>query len=111
MEDSLIKIGKRVREIRKAKGYSQTSLGEKCGFAFSYIGGIERAENNISIKSLEKIADALDVELYEFFLDHRDTKKLVNNRENLKDIIELLLTLDDKQLKKSIIILNTIFKP
>lgn len=111
MGDALSKVGKRIREIRKAKGYSQESLGEKCGFTFSYIGGIERAENNVSIRNLERIAEALEVELFEFFIDHKDTKRLASKTALAEDVINLLLTLDDKKLKKASSILNEIFKP
>lgn len=37
------------------KGLSQEQLGEICGFRFSYIGGVERGERNISLENIEKI--------------------------------------------------------
>ncbi|OMD80418.1 MULTISPECIES: helix-turn-helix domain-containing protein [Paenibacillus] len=110
MPDALNKVGKRIREIRKSRGLSQESLGERCGFTFSYIGGIERAENNVSIKNLEKIAHALNVEIYEFFVDHKAENQISKKLDEFDDVLDLLLSLDDKELKRARIILNEVFK-
>ncbi|CAM4470324.1 helix-turn-helix domain-containing protein [Paenibacillus typhae] len=110
MPDALNKIGKRIREIRKARGLSQEALGEKCGFTFSYIGGIERAENNVSIKNLEKIANALNVELYEFFIDLKAERQLSKKLDEFDDVLDMLLSLDSKELKRAKTILKEVFK-
>ena len=54
-------FGKRVQQIRKAKGFSQESLAEAADLHRTYIGSIERAEQNVSIDNIEKIAKALKV--------------------------------------------------
>ena len=61
----LIKFGKRVREERLKKGLSQEELAERTGVHRTYIGMIERAEKNITLANIEKIADALDTSLHE----------------------------------------------
>lgn len=63
----LIKFGERVREIRKEKGLSQEQLSFKAGLHRTYIGMIERAEKNITLVNIEKIANALDVSIYDLF--------------------------------------------
>jgi len=55
----LIQFGKRVREERDRKGYSQERLGELAKVHRTYIGMIERAEKNITLTNMEKIARAL----------------------------------------------------
>lgn len=55
----LIQFGKRVREERERKGYSQERLGELAKVHRTYIGMIERAEKNITLTNMEKIARAL----------------------------------------------------
>lgn len=55
----LIKFGKRVREERLKLGYSQEKLGERAKVHRTYIGMIERAEKNITLTNMEKIAKAL----------------------------------------------------
>lgn len=59
----LIKFGVRVREIRKEKGLSQEELAHKADLHRTYIGMIERAEKNITLINIEKIANALEVKI------------------------------------------------
>jgi transcriptional regulator with XRE-family HTH domain len=55
------KFGKRLREIRKTKGFSQESLGDEAGLHRTYIGSIERGEQNISLENIHKLAKALRI--------------------------------------------------
>lgn len=59
----LIKFGNRIREVRVQKGLSQEQLAFKAGLHRTYIGMIERAEKNITLLNIEKIAKALDIQL------------------------------------------------
>ncbi|RUS43553.1 helix-turn-helix domain-containing protein [Cohnella sp. AR92] len=67
MADILNLVGSKIRDYRKAKGLSQDQLAELCGFHFSYIGGVERGERNISLENLAKIAETLELEPKVFF--------------------------------------------
>lgn len=54
--------GKRIRELRKEKGLSQTELAELLGFkSGSAIGMIEREERELGIESLNKLAEIFSV--------------------------------------------------
>ena len=55
----LQQFGKRVREERLKKGISQERLGQLAKVHRTYIGMIERAEKNITLTNMEKIARAL----------------------------------------------------
>lgn len=57
----VLTLAKRVRELRDNKGISQERLGEIAGLHRTYIGMIERAEKNITLVNLDKIAKALGV--------------------------------------------------
>ncbi|HEY0323802.1 MAG TPA: helix-turn-helix transcriptional regulator [Pyrinomonadaceae bacterium] len=63
----LEKFGERVREERLNQGLSQEALAEKAGVHRTYIGMIERAEKNITLTNIEKIAKALDVDISSLF--------------------------------------------
>lgn len=63
----LIAFGEKVRELRKEKGLSQEDLSFKADLHRTYIGMIERAEKNITLINIEKIAKALNVEIKELF--------------------------------------------
>lgn len=52
-----------MRELRLKIGISQEKLAEAAGLHRTYIGGIERAERNVSIDNIEKIAVALGVDV------------------------------------------------
>lgn len=59
--DALISFGKRMRQLREARGLSQEAFAEKCGLHRTYVGGIERGERNVSLKNIVLVAKALDV--------------------------------------------------
>ena len=54
-------LGEKVRKARTKAGFTQEKLANKAGLHRTYIAGIETGRRNISVKSLEKIAKALDV--------------------------------------------------
>lgn len=66
-EPVLIRFGQRVQELRKAKQLSQEQLADIAGVHRTYIGMIERAEKNITLRNIAKIADALRIEIKELF--------------------------------------------
>lgn len=61
--------GTRIKEIRKQKGLTQKQLGELCGMYESQIRKYENGNANPKIETLQKIADALGVGVYEFLED------------------------------------------
>lgn len=60
-------VGLRIKELRTEKGISQETLAAKAGLDRTYITSVERGRRNISIATLKKITDSLDIRLYEFF--------------------------------------------
>jgi len=59
----LIKFGQKVREERTKQGLSQEALASRAGVHRTYVGMIERAEKNITLENIEKIAKALGISL------------------------------------------------
>ncbi len=66
---TLQKFGDRVREERHKLGLSQEELASRAGVHRTYIGMIERAEKNITLENIEKIATALKITLPDIFKD------------------------------------------
>ena len=58
-----MRFGKNVQEQRKVQQLSQEQLAELAGVHRTYIGMIERAEKNITLLNIEKIAKALKVNI------------------------------------------------
>lgn len=55
-------LGKRVRELRLAAGISsQEELGSKAGFHRTFIGRVERGETDVTLSTLARLANALQV--------------------------------------------------
>ncbi|MEK5489829.1 helix-turn-helix transcriptional regulator [Paenibacillus sp. FSL R7-0297] len=61
MSDFLRMLGENIRQIRKANNMTQEALSEKSGLTYSYISDVERGTRNLSIETLEKIINALDI--------------------------------------------------
>lgn len=66
---SLIMLGNRIRELRKAKGFSQENFAAEVGLDRTYMGSVERGERNIAALNLIRIAKCLQVEVGELFPD------------------------------------------
>jgi len=61
------KLGQKIRIIRNMRGLSQEALAEKADLNRSFIGLLERGQTNITIKNLEMVANALDIEIKDLF--------------------------------------------
>jgi len=66
-KEILLKFGNKVRKERNKLGLSQERLAAKTGVHRTYIGMIERAEKNITLENIEKVAKALNLKLSDFF--------------------------------------------
>jgi transcriptional regulator with XRE-family HTH domain len=62
-------IGKRIRELREAKGLTQTQLQHRSGMIRNDISRIENGHRVPTLESITRIANALEVPLYQIFLD------------------------------------------
>lgn len=63
VDEVVIRFGRNVQQARKSQSISQEELAFRAGLNRTYIGMVERAERNISLKNAKKIADALNIEL------------------------------------------------
>lgn len=61
------KVGQRIKELRIEIGISQEKLALKAEIDRTYLAGVENGKRNLSIKSLEKIINALDISFRDFF--------------------------------------------
>jgi transcriptional regulator with XRE-family HTH domain len=112
MSDHILQlVGGKIRELRKAKGWSQEELGEKAGFHFSYIGGLERGERNASLENLAKVAETLEVDISRLFGYVQEYSQMLTEKENtLQEAFFLLLNRDEKEIQMAVHILSEIFK-
>lgn len=66
--DILEKLGSRIREERKKANLTQENLAELLDLSVAYIGYIERGKQAPYLKTLERIAKAMNIEVYELFI-------------------------------------------
>ncbi|MDA8169682.1 MAG: helix-turn-helix transcriptional regulator [Nitrospiraceae bacterium] len=64
----LVGIGKKIQRVREKRGLTQEQLEEKTGINAKYISAVESGQKNVTVRTLDKIARGLDIELYEIFL-------------------------------------------
>ena len=62
-------IGRKLRQFRQKKGYSQETLADRAGLHPTYIGQVERGEKNITVETLAKITTALGIPISSVFDD------------------------------------------
>ncbi len=67
--DIKVIFGKNLKRLRLKKGISQESLALSANLDRTYIPSIEKGERNVSITVVEKLANALKVNISEFFID------------------------------------------
>ncbi|MGG1314835.1 helix-turn-helix domain-containing protein [Cohnella laeviribosi] len=105
-------VDSKIREYRKAKGLSQDQLAERCGFHYSYIGGVERGERNISLENLAKIASALELEPKTFFEFDIPIQQPPSDKKDaaLQEVISILKGKDIRYIQMTKKLLVEIFK-
>jgi len=63
MEGELQKtLGRNLRRLRESQGMSQEDFADKLGYHRTYLGGVERGERNLTLRSVERIAILTGVE-------------------------------------------------
>lgn len=102
MNELTIKVGTRIRTLRKERGYTQEQLAFDANMHPAQIGHIERGVQSPTIDTLEKIIKALNVSIQEFFnfdnvsFNNENALNLFLNtlsNEELNDISTILIIL------------------
>ena len=73
MQEIRTRFGARVRQLRTDRGWSQEDLADRAGLHRTYVGSIERGEQNLSLVNIEKLSATLGVSLAELFAPFTDT--------------------------------------
>lgn len=112
-----MKIGKKVKDLRIKYRLTQKELAAKVedGIDYTYIGRIERDLVLPSLKTLEKLAAALEVDVSYFFIDPdaSETSTMlgaISKNETKQKLIQIIYKLDDNDAQLAIEIINLILK-
>lgn len=94
-------IGKRIREARISAELTQEELAEKADVHYTFIGAAERGETNLSIKTLVRVAEALETPI-EFFLKSAESESRMTEKDiEIGKLVHLLRKHDAAEIRKA----------
>ena len=85
-------IGRKLRQFRQKKGYSQETLADRAGLHPTYIGQVERGEKNITVETLANpmpSAENYPLRAYELFssLSEKDQRRLYDILSQIRSLL------------------------
>lgn len=90
-------VGLRVKQLRKMRNMTTKELSALCGVSQSTISKLENGNRIPDIPIIEKICDALNITLLDFFMTEKMSEPL---NEGLIELVYIAKNLDENQLKK-----------
>jgi DNA-binding XRE family transcriptional regulator len=72
MQDIRKRFGDRIRALRNDQGWSQEEFADRAGLHRTYIGSVERGEQNLSLINIERLAATLGISLAQLFAPFKD---------------------------------------
>ncbi len=112
-----MKIGKKIKDLRTKYRYTQKELAAKVedGIDYTYIGRIERDLVLPSLKTLEKLSKALNVDISYFFIDPEAGKNdtvlgAISKDPKKKKLISMIYKLDDDTTQLATEVIKSILK-
>lgn len=104
------RVGMNIRSIRKVQNLTIDELTEKCDFQSPYLSDVECGERNITLQTLSKIFDALQVDPSRVLIPENRTNEEQNNKtELLKIFLDTLENKDEEDIRLILNITNEIF--
>lgn len=98
-------VGLRVKQLRKMRNMTTKELSNLCGVSQSTISKLENGNRIPDIPIIEKICDALNITLLDFFMTEKISEPL---SEGLIELVYIAKNLDENQLKKLCAFLKSI---
>ena len=80
------KLGERIKMLRELKQLTQESLAEHAETTSQYISSLERGLQNVTLSTLEKVAEALGVEIFSLF--SFDSTDALPSKQSIKKLID-----------------------
>lgn len=93
-EEFAIKLGTRIRELRKLKGISQLELAYDMDMSMNTISTIELGKISPKVETIKKIAQKLNVDIAEIFQFSESSSKDKNTRKKIEELSRLLMNED-----------------
>lgn len=107
MAEPNIKLGGKIRELRRSLGISQEELAFKAKISTTYLGQLERNEKSPTVETLNKISKALDIGLGDFF-DSENSAHSMQNDRMLNKIVAQLSAFSEVELSELLKIIKSV---
>ncbi|WP_049828310.1 helix-turn-helix domain-containing protein [Paenibacillus peoriae] len=105
--DLMKMVGEGIRHFRKLRGLSQEELASKADVHETYIGKLERSEKVCSIVVLDKITNALNLSMVEFFSYIQPVNR-EKSESTLTEIVNRLRSRNENEQKKILKVIDAI---
>ncbi len=106
MKDIPQKLGRRIKELRKLRKLTQEKLAEQTEISYRFLSRLEVGHKSPSIETLTRLAEALDVELWELF----DFGHVADVQELRKTMRKLTQECDKRTLKLVVKVMRAILR-
>lgn len=100
-------VGLRIKNLRRARGYSQEKLAEIIGINPKYLSSIERGEENPTLDLFMRLSQGLKVEMQEIFNVEHEGQPPQNLRRKLQGLVG---EIKDQDLSRAIRILSVLVR-
>lgn len=101
---TLQRVGNAVRHCRLSQDLTQEQLAELIGTSYTYISSLERGQRNVTIQTLDRIAQACQTDLFQMLqLDGPEDETIV-------EILALLMSRDSLDRQKVLNIVREMFR-
>jgi transcriptional regulator with XRE-family HTH domain len=105
-ENEKVSLGRRIRTLRKARGWTQEELGKQADTSYKFLGEIERGVQNPSFTILVRVAGALGVKLPELF---RFESEGLNRKNVETSLINIIKNLPDDEIERVLTMLKALY--
>lgn len=106
------RVGMNIRAIRKSQNLTIDQLSEKCDFQSPYLSDVERGERNITLQTLSKILDALNIDAGKVLIPNHieEIESSMVREELIQLILNVLEDKNEEDLRMLLNVSNEIFK-
>lgn len=96
MKDIKKALGLRVRELRTKQEISQEELADRAGLHWTYVGGVERGEKNVTLETMFKLSQGLGIDVTDLFAFAKQKPQAGENKVFTAEIYNLVKNLEPK---------------
>lgn len=102
-------VGEQIRHYRTLRGWTQEQLAEVLDSQGTYIGRVERGEQNVQLSTLEKIADALHISVDALF--NQNAFEHLQEDEWIWKVVMMLKDQERQDQERAFRVLQEMFRP